>query len=147
MIGSLFNRAIESAGKTTYGSFYWNIRGKKFYRPLKTLLYYGKEVPKKKYDKVFKLVKANKLTVWKEFYGMASKVAQKKINEAVNKNNAVIKTSEGLVKYQKVEFNLIGWSNNECDYLKSAMSYTNSRTLEEYKNSKWVTENNIVFNK
>ena len=147
MIGSLFNKAIESAGKTTYGTFYWNVRGKKIARPIKTLIYFGKEVPKEKYDEVYSLVKANKLTVWKEFYGMASKVAQKKINEATNKNNARIKTSEGLVKYQKVEFNLTGWSNNECDYLKSAMSYTNSKTLEEYKNSKWVTENNIVFNK
>ena len=147
MIGSLFNKAIESAGKTTYGTFYWNVRGKKIARPIKTLIYFGKEVPKEKYDDAYSLVKANKLTVWKEFYGMASKVAQKKINEATNKNNACIKTSEGLVKYQKVEFNLGGWSNNECDYLKSAMSYTNSKTLEEYKNSKWVTENNIVFNK
>lgn len=146
MIGSLFNKAIESAGKTTYGTFYWNVRGKKIARPFKTLLYYGKEVPKEKYDEVFKLVKENKLTVWKENFGMSTKIAQSLINDANGVETKKLKTSEGLLKYQKVEYTLMGWAENETDYLKSAMSYTNSRTLDEYKDSQWVQILKIAYN-
>lgn len=146
MIGGLFNKAMESAGKTTYGSFYWNIRGKKIYRPLKTLLYYGKEIPKRKYDKMFKLVKANKLTVWKEIYGMSSKIAQALISSANTGTVKNLKTSEGLHKYQKVEYNIQGWAENETDFLRSAMSYTNSRNLDEYKESNWVRISKRMYN-
>ena len=76
MVGSLFNKAIESAGKTTYGTFYWNIRGKKIARPFKTLLNFGKEVPKSEYENVYSFVKQGKLTVWKENFGMSTKIAQ-----------------------------------------------------------------------
>ena len=147
MIGSLFNKAIESAGKTTYGAFYWNIRGKKIVRPLKTLLYFGREIPKEEYENAYSLVKSGKLTIWKEFFGMASKRAQKAISDANNSVAKKLKTSEGMIKYQKVEFNLAGWAENESDFLKSSMSYTNSKTLDEYKNSMWVRQNEIVFNK
>ena len=147
MIGSLFNKAIESAGKTTYGTFYWNIRGKKIARPLKTLLYYGKEVPKEKYGEIFKLVKENKLTVWKENFGMSTKIAQGLINDANGIETKKLKTSEGLLKHQKVEYTLSGWAENETDYLRSAMSYTNSRTLDEYKDSQWVQILKIAYNK
>lgn len=146
MIGSLFNKAIESAGKTTYGTFYWNVRGKKIARPLKTLLYYGKEVPKEKYGEVFKLIKENKLTVWKENFGMSTKIAQSLINDANGIETKKLKTSEGLLKHQKVEYTLAGWAENETDYLRSAMSYTNSKNLEEYKDSQWVQILKIVYN-
>lgn len=146
MIGSLFNKAIESAGKTTYGTFYWNIRGKKIMRPLKTLFYFGREVPKEKYDNVMKLVKQNKLTVWKELFGMSHKIAQAIINQANSQETKKLKTSEGLLKYQKVEYNLNGWAENETDYLRSAMSYTDSYDLEEYKDSEWVQISKIAYN-
>lgn len=147
MIGSLFNRAMESAGKTTYGSFYWNIRGKKIYRPLKTLFYYGKEVPKDKYEEVYNLIKDNKLTVWKEFFGQSTKIAQAITASANTQTLKELKTSEGLLKYQKVEYTIKKWVENEIDYLRSSMSYTNSRTLEEYKDSKWVQITQIRYNK
>lgn len=146
MIGSLFNKAIESAGKTTYGTFYWNIRGKKIARPLKTLFYYGRIVPSKKYDKVYKLVKENKLTVWKENFGMSTKIAQALINKTNNTETKKLKTSEGLLKYQKVEYTIAGWAENETDFLRSAMSYTNSRNLDEYKDSSWVQISKIAYN-
>ena len=146
MIGSLFNKAMESAGKTTYGTFYWNIRGKKIPRPIKTLFYFGREVSKKKYAEVFKLVKANKLTVWKENFGMSTKIAQSIINQANSTETKHLKTSEGLLKYQKVEYNISGWAENETDFLRSAMSYTNSHNLEEYKDSQWVQILKIVYN-
>lgn len=146
MIGGLFNKAIESNGKTTYGTFYWNVRGKKIVRPLKTLLYYGRKIRKKDFAKMYKLFKEGKLTIWKQFFGQSTKLAQSLINES-NNTNARLKTSEGLVKYQKVEYDLKGWAENETDYLKSAMSYTNSRTLEEYKDSQWVRISKIDYNK
>lgn len=147
MIGSLFNKAMESAAKTTYGSFYWNLRGKKIYRPIKTLINYGKEVPKYDYGRMYKLVKENKLTVWKEHFGMSTKIAQSLIASANSKELKSLKTSEGLYKYQKVEYNLKGWAENETDFLRSAMSYTDSRTLDEYKNSMWVRISKIYYNK
>ena len=146
MIGSLFNKAIESAGKTTYGTFYWNIRGKKIARPLKTLFYFGREVPKEKYGEVMSLIKQGKLTVWKELYGMSTKIAQSIINQANSVETKKLKTAEGLLKYQKVEYDIKGWAENETDYLRSAMSYTNSRNLDEYKESQWVQISKIVYN-
>lgn len=146
MIGSLFNKAIESAGKTTYGTFYWNIRGKKIARPIKTLLKFGKEVPKDKYSETLSLIKQNKLTVWKELYGQSTKIAQALINKANSDETKKLKTSEGLLKYQKVEYSLKGWAENETDFLRSAMSYTNSKNLEEFKDSQWVQISKIAYN-
>ena len=51
------------------------------------------------------------------------------------------------IKHNKVSFSIHGWSENETDALRSAMSYTNSKTLEEYKNSKWVVVMNVPYNK
>ena len=146
MIGSLFNKAIESAGKTTYGTFYWNVRGKKIVRPLTTLLYYGREIPKCKYEKAMRKIKEGKLTVWKELYGMSSKIAQALINKTNGNEAKKLKTSEGLLKYQKVEYTISGWAENETDFLRSAMSYTNSKDLDEYKDSQWVQISKIAYN-
>ena len=146
MIGGLFNKAMESAGKTTYGSSYFNIRGKKIYRPIKTIFTYGKEVPKEKYEETYQLIKDGKLTVWKEFYGQSSKIAQAIVASANTQTLKTLKTSEGLLKYQKVEYTLKKWAENETDYLRSAMSYTNSKTLEEYKDNQWTQITQIRYN-
>lgn len=146
MIGSVFNKAIESAGETRYGKFYWNFNGIKIIRPLKTLLNYNKIVKVKDYNKIINMIKEGKVDVWKEYYGMASKKSQKLINKANNLNNK-LKTSEGKINYYKVEFSINGWVENEIDALRSAMSYTNSKTLEEYKDSKWTIILNIPYNK
>lgn len=142
MIGGLFNKAIESAGKTTYGKSYWNINGNKIFRPIKTLFTYGREIPRKKFDKVFKDFKAGKLTIFKQYRGMSTKQAQQNIDK-----NAKLKTAEGKTFYQKVEYNLSGWVENETDYLRSAMSYTNSRNLDEYKESKYVVNMSVSYNR
>ncbi len=146
MIGGLFNKAMESAGRTTYGSSYFNIRGKKIYRPLKTLFTYGKEVPKNRYSEAYRLVKENKLTIWKENFGMSTKIAQALIASANTQTVKRLKTSEGLFKYQKVEYDLKGWAENETDFLRSAMSYTNAKTLEDYKDCQWVRITQIRYN-
>lgn len=141
MIGGLFSKAIDSAGTPVYGRTYWNFFGKRIFNPFKTLFIYGKPVKPKDYEKALKQIKKGKLDVWKQFYGMSTKVAQTKMNP-----DAKLKTSEGLVKPQKVEYSLAQWVQNETDYLRSAMSYTNSRTLEEYKNSKWVRNAYRAYN-
>ena len=147
MIGGLFNKAMESAGKTTYGTRYWNVRGYKIVRPISTLLTYGKEIPRDKFATAYKMLKEGKLTIWKQFYGQSTKLAQKVVAKANGEDNIRTKTSEGLIRYQRVEYNLKGWAENETDYLRSAMSYTNSRNLEEYKDTEWVRITSIRYNK
>lgn len=142
MIGGLFNKAIDSAGTPVYGRFYFHLWGYKILNPFKTLLYYGKKVKPKHFKKVLKLIKANKVDVWKEFYGMSSKKAQSKMDFKTK-----LKTSEGKVQPQKVEYTIKQWVENERDFLRSAMSYTNSKDLEQYKDSNWIQLTYKNYNK
>lgn len=146
MIGSVFNSAIDSAGVAKYGRFYWDINGRKILRPLKTLFYFNRTVKPQDYVKVLHDIKKGNVEVWKEYYGMASKKAQKLINQKNGTNNK-LKTSEGTIKRNKVSFSIDGWAENETDALRSAMSYTNSKNLEEFKNSNWVVVMNVPYNK
>ena len=146
MIGGLFNKAMESAGKTTYGNFYFNFLGKKRINFIKNLLYKGKEVDVIS-NKLFDDMKDGKVELYKEFYGMSTKKAQTVVAFSSGESDIKrLKTSEGIVKKNPVEFKLASWVENETDYLKSAMSYTNSRTLDEYKGSQYVVMDRIQFN-
>lgn len=105
MVGSLLNKCLESCGET----------------------------------RIFKYIKVNpnsQLTLWlhkkgfrltKRFRGMSTKEVQK------NWGNEIIKTSEGVVRIRDVEYTVSQWSKNLEDYLRSAMSYTNCKTLEEFR--------------
>ena len=93
------------------------------------------------------MFKEGKLSIWKQFYGQSTKLAQQVMAKANGEAHIKVKTSEGLVKYQKVEYDLKGWAENETDYLRSAMSYTNSKNLEEYKDTDWVRITSIRYNK
>ena len=142
MLGSMFNKAIESAGKTTYGkSYFITKRGKKILNIFRTIFEFGKEVSKEKYDSVMRRIKSGKLEVWKSFYGMSTKRAQSEMG------NKKLKTSEGIEFSQKVEYSLKDFIDNEKSYLRSAMSYTNSKTLDEYKDKKWVSKLSLGHNK
>lgn len=142
MLGSMLNKAIESAGKTTYGkSYFITKRGKKILNIFRTIFEFGREVPKEKYNSVIKRIKSGKLEVWKSFYGMSTKKAQSEMG------NKKLKTSEGIEFSQKVEYSLKDFMDNENSYLRSAMSYTNSKTLDEYKDKKWVSKLNLGHNK
>jgi hypothetical protein len=46
--------------------------------------------------------------------------------------NSDLKTSEGVVRLNEVEYTLNGWVDNFRHYLKSAMSYTDSKNLSEF---------------
>lgn len=62
----------------------------------------------------------------KYFRGMSTKSAQK----AMGKTN--FKTSEGVVRFRKVEYHLSGWVENFNHYLRNAMSYSNTKTLDKF---------------
>ena len=142
MIGGLFNKCIESSSTTTYGKSWIKIKDFKFRNYLVDIFRYGKKIKREDYRSAMKLVRNGLLEVNKVFYGMSTKLAQTKTGHKTN-----LKTSEGIVKVQNVEYSLSQWVDNETSYLKSAMSYTNSRTLDEYKGSKWVIDNSITYNK
>lgn len=81
---------------------------------------------------VWKNFKFLRKFMFKKFRGMSTKDVQRKWK----RENLV--TSEGITKYNQVEYTLDGWVENFKDYLKSAMSYTNSRTLVEFKETEYV---------
>jgi len=101
MVGSIFNKALESCGDTY-------------------LFNKIKIDPKSKiiqwlYSKNFKLTK--------KFRGMSTKEVQK------DWGKKVIKTSEGISTKRPVEYTLVQWTENFEHYLKSSMSYTNNPDL------------------
>ena len=57
---------------------------------------------------------------------MSTKEVQKKWGKEV------LTTSEGVVRFRKVDYTLKQWVENFEDYLRSAMSYSNAATLEEF---------------
>lgn len=62
----------------------------------------------------------------RQYYGMSTKKAQKEFGGEGNK------TSEGIMKRVPVEYTLEGWIDNFKSYLKSAMSYTDFREIEDF---------------
>jgi hypothetical protein len=64
--------------------------------------------------------------IYKKFRGMSTKEVQKKWGKEV------LTTSEGVVRFRKVEYTLKKWVDNFEDYLRSAMSYSDARTLEDF---------------
>ena len=109
MLGSIFNKALESAGETIKHPFNNNV---------------GEIV--NQYSQEAKDMFNAEITLRKVFRGMSTKDVQKKWG----KDDLV--TSEGVVKSHKVEYTLEGWRKNFEDYLRSAMSYTGKKELHEF---------------
>lgn len=101
MIGSMFNKAFESAAP-----IYW--RGIKL----------NDKWAKKFYEWGFQLKK--------EFRGMSTKKAQQALG------SKKLKTSEGVIRQRNVEYTLEKWVENFESYLRTAMSYTNCKTLDTF---------------
>lgn len=117
MLGSILNKALESSGQ----NYLYGIK----ISPMFAETCYNHGYPVKK-----------------QFYGMSTKLAQKKLG------NTVLKTSEGVVRYRKVEYKIFDWVQNFEHYLRSAMSYSNARTLDEFIGNadfELITEN--AFNR
>lgn len=102
MVGSIFNKAIESCGP--------NYLFKKI------------RIPKFIAEWCFK----KNIPVYKKFRGMSTKEVQKKWGKTI------LTTSEGVIRIRRVEYQLSKWVENFEDYLRSAMSYTNTTTLKEF---------------
>jgi GMP reductase len=80
--------------------------------------------------------------IYKYYRGMSTKEVQKVWERKE------LKTGEGITKYNKVEYTLSGWKENFTDYLRSAMSYSNSRCLEEFiGQAQWVRISQNAFNR
>ena len=106
MLGGVFNKSLESCGE----NFMKDAEGQYYQVP--------EERAKKSFD--------GGGTVYKYYRGMSTKEVQK------SWNRSELKTGEGITKYNKVDYTLVGWCENFTDYLKSAMSYTDSRTLRDF---------------
>ena len=66
------------------------------------------------------------IQLYHKFYGMASK-------ESMNDLHLKKHTAEGICKYIPIKYDSIEqWSENMADYLRSAMSYCNAKTLDRF---------------
>jgi IMP dehydrogenase/GMP reductase len=121
MLGSMLNKTLESAGETFWSNWAFTMR-----------------VPQGFANFLWK----KKFRLEKKFRGMSTKEVQKKWGKEK------LTTSEGVVRMRTVKYTLSGWRENFEDYLKSAMSYTNSRTLEEFiGNVNWTVISQNAFNR
>ena len=113
MLGSIFNKALESCGETYEG----NKKYDSWTEPVEIVDQYSLET--------IKQFEAGR-KFYKKFRGMSTKEVQKSLGKSD------LKTSEGISKMQPVEYTLSGWTENFKDYLKSAMSYTDCLTIGEF---------------
>jgi IMP dehydrogenase/GMP reductase len=119
MLGSILNKALESAGDT----YLANTKGEGWTEP-------GERINQYSVDTANLFKYGTKM--FKKFRGMSTKEAQK----AMGKKE--LKTSEGVTRMQPVEYTLEGWRENFVSYLSSAMSYSNATNLQEFiGNAKW----------
>lgn len=71
---------------------------------------------------------------YRKYYGMSTKKAQTEFG------NTTLKTAEGIETLVPIKYTLAGWCDNFISYLRSAMSYCNSRTLNEFKENAHVEQ-------
>lgn len=137
MCGSIFNKMVGSAGEV-YSEIPMELDA--------TPCFIGNK-------QLFKLKNDNFLgdmfkrgTLYKEYFGMSTKKAQK----AMGKEN--LHTSEGKSMLNKIEYTMEGWVENFSDYLRSAMSYCNIKDIEHFNSQNLEinvisTNSSISFNK
>jgi len=113
MMGSIFNKSMESAGFNYWKTWVGRIRIKNY--DLARWMW--------KWD----------FQIYKKYRGMSTKAVQR------NWGKTKLVTAEGITKYQKVEYTLKQWVDNFRDYLSSNMSYCGTRNLGEFiGRANWV---------
>jgi IMP dehydrogenase/GMP reductase len=117
MIGGLFARLLESSSKK-YAVFNDGSRVLMNSQDYETYLNYG-------YVTLNTGEMQRPVKILAEFYGMASAKGQ------IDMQGLKTHTSEGIRKEFEVVGSLYGWLENMIDYLRSAMSYTDSSNLQE----------------
>ena len=92
---------------------------------------------KEKYENKLNELKEEKFigTIDVKFFGMASADGQKSMSGEKKK------TAEGITKWLPVKYTLAGWVENMVSYLRSAMSYCDCKTLEEF-----IGKPNLIVN-
>jgi len=127
MLGSILNKALESSAP-----LYINRIDLSKYEPVNSSLSKLNEEVKYiqimdyQFDLIVEHYKKGILDLYKPFRGMSTKEVQKEWGKDT------ITTSEGIKKYQKVEYTLEEWVENFVDYLRSAMSYTGDFSLTTF---------------
>jgi len=106
MLGGIFNKTLESCSDTF-------------------ILDDENDYIRVDYEESLKLFNEG-CNLYKYYRGMSTKEVQKIWNRKE------LKTSEGITKFNKVEYILPKWCENFTDYLRSAMSYTGARTLNDF---------------
>lgn len=78
---------------------------------------------------------------YRKYYGMSTKKAQSEFG------NTELKTAEGIETLVPIKYTLAGWCDNFISYLRSAMSYCNSKNLDEFKKNATIKQiSNNSFN-
>ena len=154
MVGSVFARMLESSAVKIMSRGITN-NGKKIQLMFPIERYenirYENELWKGDYtDDFVEKMKAMGRTVEKEnhvignldakFYGMASKAGQ------IAMKGKKVHTSEGIEKILPVTYTMGTWVENFTDYIRSAMSYTNSRTLDELRQANVLVVSQNTYN-
>ena len=113
MSGYLFAIAEEACGEIGYA---------------KNITEYGKGnyLEKEEYNKLGNDEK-KEMKKFRDYYGMSTKKAQSIVN------GRATKTSEGISKPVMIEYPVAKWVDNMQSYMRSAMSYTNSGNLDEFR--------------
>jgi IMP dehydrogenase/GMP reductase len=113
MSGYLFAIAEEACGEIGYA---------------KNITEYGKGnyLEKEEYNKLGNDEK-KEMNKFRDYYGMSTKKAQSIVN------GRATKTSEGISKPVMIEYPVAKWVDNMQSYMRSAMSYTNSGNLDEFR--------------
>ena len=126
MLGSMLNKCLESAGETYWSNWAF------------TMNLTNCRVP----EWFIKYLWKKKARLEKKFRGMSTKEVQKKWGKEK------LTTSEGVVRMRTVKYTLSGWRENFEDYLKSAMSYTNSKTIYDFIGKvNWTVISQNSFNR
>ena len=128
MLGKIFAMSEEACGEIIY---------KEQFIPTKLDLSTLPEDDRKLYEEsgldeayITKTIK----TPFRKYYGMSTKKAQAEFG------NETLKTAEGIETFVPIEYTLAGWCDNFISYLRSAMSYCNSRTLTEFKKNAHIEQ-------
>ena len=113
MSGYLFALAEEACGEIGYA---------------KSMDEFSKDnyISKEEYDKLGDELK-KEYKPYRDYYGMSTKIAQKIVNGKASR------TAEGISKPVPVQYPIAKWVDNMQSYLRSAMTYTNSGTIQEFK--------------
>lgn len=128
MIGGLFTECLEAASEEY--SITKGFDNKEQYKPVNNLpinsKYTSSEGAKRQVIEDFEL--------YHEVYGMSTKRVQEMRGQEK-------KTSEGTQHFMPIKYTLYQWTENMNSYLRSAMSYCNCLTLEDF-----IGKQNLIVN-